>query len=75
MVSFIERFTIGPMISARFASINLAIPLYIVAATSVVALVWAYWAMPYWIGAGQMILVLILIRFAASKLQHKGNAQ
>jgi MFS transporter, DHA1 family, tetracycline resistance protein len=39
-------FTIGPMISARFASIDLAIPLYIVAATSVVALVWAYWAMP-----------------------------
>jgi MFS transporter, DHA1 family, tetracycline resistance protein len=39
-------FTIGPMISARFASIDLAIPLYIVAATSVVALIWAYWAMP-----------------------------
>jgi MFS transporter, DHA1 family, tetracycline resistance protein len=39
-------FTIGPMISARFASIDLAIPLYIVAATSVVGLVWAYWAMP-----------------------------
>jgi MFS family permease len=39
-------FTIGPTISARFASIDLAIPLYIVAATSVVALVWAYWAMP-----------------------------
>ncbi|NJO43554.1 MAG: TCR/Tet family MFS transporter [Cyanobacteria bacterium CRU_2_1] len=39
-------FTIGPMISARFASIDLALPLYIVAATSVVGLVWAYWAMP-----------------------------
>lgn len=39
-------FTIGPLISARFASIDLAIPLYIVATTSVVALVWAYWAMP-----------------------------
>jgi MFS transporter, DHA1 family, tetracycline resistance protein len=43
---------------------------------------WAGWlyqqispAMPYWIGAGQMILVLILIRFAAFKLQHKGSAQ
>jgi MFS transporter, DHA1 family, tetracycline resistance protein len=39
-------FTIGPMISAQFASIDLAIPLYIVAATSLVGLVWAYWAMP-----------------------------
>jgi predicted MFS family arabinose efflux permease len=39
-------FTIGPTIGSRFASIDLAIPLYIVAATSVVALVWAYWAMP-----------------------------
>lgn len=39
-------FTIGPKIGARLAPINLAIPLYIVAATSAVALVWAYWAMP-----------------------------
>jgi MFS transporter, DHA1 family, tetracycline resistance protein len=42
----VPRFTIGPTIGSQFASIDLSIPLYIVAATSVVGLVWAYWAMP-----------------------------